>query len=172
MSRPVTRIGITRRLQALQAMGWTQSQIARAAGLCRASIQRLTNDEESRVNATTALAVVEVYQQLSWRTPPQRRPDQVRMVTLIRRGARQRGFIPPAAWDHIDDPDELPRGAKALRETSRPAPLDDALNLLRAGVRPEDVAARCGVSATSLARRLRRNGHHLWAAACERRPGR
>ena len=61
-----------------------------------------------------------------------------------------------AVSDNIDT-DEQPHGLRH-HGPRRPELLEDALILLRAGVNPEDVAARCGVSATSLARRLRRRG--------------
>ena len=167
----VTRHGVTRRLQALQAIGWSQSQIARATGLNPITIKKLIRDEDSSIHSATVARIVATYKRLADVHPPQRHADEIRMVTMIRRGAQERGYAPPAAWDDIDL-DEHPHGLRPVSETRRPELLDDALSLLRAGVRPEDVAARCGVSATSLARRLRRNGHHLWAAACERRPGR
>ena len=167
----VTRHGVTRRLQALQAIGWSKNQISRATGLNPVTIQKVLNDDESFIQSATVARIVATYKRLADVPPPQRHADQIRMVTLIRKGAQQRGYAPPAAWDDIDT-DELPHGLRPVSETRRPELLDDALILLRAGVNPEDVAARCGVSATSLARRLRRNGHHLWAAACERKPGR
>ena len=164
----VTRHGITRRLQALQAIGWSKNQISRATGLNPVTIRKVLNDDESFIQSATVARIVATYKRLADAHPPQRHADQIRMVTLIRKGAQERGYAPPASWDNIDT-DEQPHGLRP-HGPRRPELLEDVLILLRAGVNPEDVAARCGVSATSLARRLRRNGHHLWAAACERKP--
>ena len=167
----VTRHGVTRRLQALQAIGWSQAQIARATGLNPITVKKLIRDDDTTVHSATVARIVATYKRLAYVHPPQHHADEIRMVTMIRRGAQERGYAPPAAWDNIDL-DEQPHGLRPIPEQRRPELIDDALHLLRAGVSPEDVAARCGVSATSLARRLRRHGHHLWAAACERKPGR
>lgn len=163
----VTRHGVTRRLQALQAIGWSKNQIARATGLNPVTIQKVTNDDDSFIHSSTVARIVATYKKLSDVQPPQRNPDQIRQVTLLRHGAQQRGYAPPAAWDNIDI-DDQPHGLRPSRDIRRPELIEDALMLLRAGVNPDDVAARCGVSAASLARRLRRHGHHLWAASCER----
>lgn len=164
----VTRHGVTRRLQALQAIGWSQTQIARATGLNPITIKRIIRDDDTTIQSATVARIVATYKRLAYVHPPQHHADEIRMVTMIRRGAQERGYAPPAAWDNIDL-DERPHGLRS-DAVRRPELIDDALHLLRAGVSPEDVAARCGVSATSLARRLRRHGHHLWAAACERKP--
>lgn len=167
----VTRHGVTRRLQALRALGWSKNQLARITGLNPITIQRITNDDESPITSKTVATITAAYQRTAWTLPPQHNDDQRRMVAMIRRAASERGWAPPAAWDNIDT-DPAPNGVPSDRGCRRPVPIDDALRLLRAGVDPEQVADRIGVSTASLARRLRRHGHHLWAAACERKPGR
>ena len=88
-----------------------QACVARAAatsGLNPATIQRLMNDDESPIHSSTAAAIVANYKRLADVHPPQRHPDQMRMVTLVRSGATERGYAPPAAWDDIDQ-DAKPR---------------------------------------------------------------
>lgn len=163
-----TRIGLTRRLQALRALGWTTSEVARITGLYRATIRRVTNDERCTVTAPTARAIIWGYARASHRTPPATTERACAAVDQVRRHAIGRGWAPPMAWDDIDDPRETPTGIRRTG-SSEIAGVDEAILLLQLGVAPDEVARRLGVQRSSLGRRLRRAQEHKWAALVERK---
>lgn len=105
----VPSIGTVRRIQALQALGWTHAQIADAADLTveciRSPICRGTN-----VYRSTAEGVAEAYDALAMKVAP-----DSRNARWCRTFARRKGWPPPLAWDDIDDPNEVPRGLKVER---------------------------------------------------------
>lgn len=166
----VTRIGITRRLQALRALGWSTSQIATITGLYTATVTRITNDPHVRITEPTMRRVVAGYARTETRLPPARDARERQQVAALRNGAQERGWAPPHAWDNIDDPDEQPKGVRTS-STVFVVGVDEAVLLLQLGVHPSEVARRLGVKRESLARRLRRAKQHKWAAAVERKDG-
>lgn len=90
----------SRRIQALQRMGWPVSLIAEKAGLASPrslySLQR-----RKRMHLTTFSRLEEVYERLAMVPGPS---------DIARGVARARGFPPPLAWVDIDDPTETPTG--------------------------------------------------------------
>lgn len=163
----VTRVGITRRLQALRALGWSTMQIARLTGLYPDTVRRITNDPTAPIHPTTARRIVTAYGRAAHHVPPDSRTHQVQQ---LRRDAYGRGWAPPYAWDRIDDPQEAAKGVRDPDEHASIAAVDEALLLLRLGVLPEQAAQRLGVQQASLARRLRRAGETRWARVMERQP--
>ena len=99
---PWTTIGIQRRVQALYALGWTAAQIGRECGVRHDPILRLMQRDAEFVRHEYAAKVVEVYERLAMAPAP-----ESRAATRIRRLARERGYVPPLAWDDIDT-DEAP----------------------------------------------------------------
>ncbi|TFD27483.1 hypothetical protein [Cryobacterium cryoconiti] len=97
---PVDGLGTTRRLQALVAIGWSQSKLEVLLGTGTTSMGRtITSD---RVWASTARAVVDLYDEL-WNTPPAHTAprDRVSFQRALRY-ARERRWLPPMGWDDID----------------------------------------------------------------------
>ena len=106
--RRVDPTGTKRRIQALQALGWTQAHIASATGLCTAAtVTKILRDSSAWVFPSTAARVSQAYDVLSMRPGPSQ---------LTVKYAARRGWPPPLAWDDdtIDDP-----AAKPYRPTSR-----------------------------------------------------
>jgi hypothetical protein len=110
IGRPATvpKHGLVRRVHALQAIGWTQPQIAAAAGL---SIKTLRNPllRGSTAYRCTHEAVAEAFERLCMTLPPETTPQQRRDAAYARTVAARNGWAPPLAWDDIDDPDERPK---------------------------------------------------------------
>lgn len=163
-----TRFGITRRLQALRALGWTNSQIARLTGLYRATIRRIINDPHCMITPATARAITLTYERAAHHPPQPRTAQQEAAVDQVRRSALDRGWAPPMAWDDIDDPRETPTGIRRPG-VSATADVDEAILLLQLGTSPDEVTRRLGVQRASLGRRLRRAQEHKWAALVERK---
>ena len=93
--------GVTRRLQALAALGWGGPEIAAASGLPAATISGYQAGQRSQVTATTWHRVMAAWDQLA-----DRRGASARTI----KRARANRWAPPAAWDDIDNPASEPTG--------------------------------------------------------------
>lgn len=107
----VPTAGTGRRLRALQAIGWTQTDLAARLGVTHQRVSRLTNESYDAVHRTVAARVAGVYDDLSMTVPqdvpPGERPAGYQPVyDKQRRRVRALGWPPPLAWDDdtIDDP--------------------------------------------------------------------
>lgn len=112
--RKVDSTGTRRRLQALIYEGWSAVHIAEHAGLDRSTVFWVLR--RTKVQASTARAVRQVFEQLAHQSPPASNRWERSAVTRNRRNAIERGWVPALAWDDIDDPAEKPRGVR--REAS------------------------------------------------------
>lgn len=127
----VPAIGTKRRLRALQAIGWTLTEIANQIGTKRSRVEKWCSEERIYVYATTAARVDEVYERLSMGRPVGP------WATRTRNMAARKGYAPPLAWDNIDDPKERP----GVRPASAPVPKRE-----RTWDSPDHRAcSRCGV---------------------------
>jgi hypothetical protein len=113
----ISCIGTRRRVEALEAIGWTRANISRELGYTREYVGKtLRND---LIRQDTADAIAAVYDRLSMVVPvdpPNLRKGQTRAHETARRRAARLGFAPPLAWDDIDDPDERPSLGGRLRD--------------------------------------------------------
>jgi len=105
----ISSIGTTRRIQALVAVGWSQSKIAARLAIGRANFTALA---QGRTGVTTARAkaVADLYDQL-WNTAPPRAEwrDKIAYTRSIRYAALA-GWVVPMAWDEdtLDNPEATP----------------------------------------------------------------
>lgn len=113
--RLVDATGTKRRVQALMLMGWLAEEIATACGW--SSAQAVTNLlSREKVNRATDERVRFIYRKLwkSWLNGDLRHLVGEDVGTCRRRRsiaqAEAKGWVPGAAWDDIDDPNEVPRG--------------------------------------------------------------
>lgn len=95
--------GTRRRLQALVAAGWTQSELARRLDMEPANFAKTINSE--LVVAGTTRAARSLYDQL-WRLDPTEHGLPPHLVKQARRLAAAKQWAPVGAWDDdtIDDP--------------------------------------------------------------------
>jgi transcriptional regulator with XRE-family HTH domain/transposase-like protein len=99
----VNAAGTRRRIQALVAIGWSQSRIAEQLGMSRPNFSRALHGEN--VHAETARKVQALYDQL-WNRPQTGNDHRTRIsANRARNHARTNGWHPPLAWDDetIDD---------------------------------------------------------------------
>lgn len=158
--------GPRRRLQALRCLGWNNHQLADLTGLHVKTIRNVMRPSTLYVSRDTAVRVATIFNTHWDRTPRAYSAEDRRKRDRGVLYAREQGWAPAMAWDDIDTdvaPQGLPDGSVTV------IPVAEALDLLKAGVAPFEVAQRFGVKPESLARRLRRHGQHRWAAACERK---
>ncbi|MFG3476429.1 hypothetical protein ACGF3K_14355 [Streptomyces sp. NPDC047980] len=104
---PIDGTGTRRRLQALVAMGWPQSALARRLGMNRSNFGRTIVSE--LVAAGTARAAIALYDEL-WRLDPTAHGTADHRAAAARAYAADRGWPPVGAWDddQIDDPAGFP----------------------------------------------------------------
>lgn len=95
--------GTVRRLQALQALGWSTPQLGAHLGVAETNVSRVMR--EDRVYASTARGVAALYERLWAVRPPADTATQRAMIARITARAAARGWVPPLGWDDIDADD-------------------------------------------------------------------
>jgi len=155
----VSAAGTRRRLQALVAIGWPQSQLAARLGVQPGNLGSMLAREH--VRAGTARAVEILYDQL-WSHPPSETDHRSRIsASRARSYAQARGWPPPMAWDDdlIDDPAATPEPGwqRSARSSRRAAELaEDAEELRRQGYSRQLIAERLGVTHAALEKAISR----------------
>jgi len=96
----VNATGTRRRLQALVAIGWTQTALAAELGRSATNLQRSMTSKA--VTAHTARRVTKLYQRLWNIQPPHASSAQRAAIDAARARAARHGWQPPLAWDDID----------------------------------------------------------------------
>lgn len=102
----VDATGTRRRLQGLNAFGWSYNEIGSRLGQKGTNIG-FTALKRKFVYPETAQKVKALYEELSMIPPPDTGP-----VSTVRSRAYRKGWLPPFAWDDdtIDNPYTLPEG--------------------------------------------------------------
>lgn len=139
--------GTARRLQALVALGYTQTYLwDRLTGDAkRHNLHHLLMHARPTVNATTARKVAELYDELSMTPGPSER---------ARRKAAYYGWAPPLAWDEdeIDNPEAHPdRGIH-----TKPKFVERYTELRELGYSDFDILRKWQMQPRSLLRQLNR----------------
>lgn len=143
-------LGVARRLQALYAIGYTQSDLGKALGVTAPRVANLMHHRYDVVYRHTFIAVDAVFRELCMKVPedpePMRR-GQVRVHARARRDAQARGWAPPLAWDNIDDPHETPKWRSPSQQGGDHSAVQRRLNGDKSvGLTPEErveVVAAC-----------------------------
>ena len=154
----VDATGTRRRLQALVAIGWSQSRLAARMGMLPSNFTDVMGRE--RVTAATRRAVATLYDEL-WDSPPREDGHREKIsASRARNYARAHGWPPPLAWDDdaLDDPGAGPaEGWQRTRDNLRGARLAaEAAELRGLGVSFLLAADRLGVPAKTLERAIQR----------------
>ncbi|HOW94059.1 MAG TPA: hypothetical protein PLF91_06175 [Mycolicibacterium fallax] len=140
-------IGTTRRLQALVAFGYTQSDLCSRLGMSATNGTCLFSGTRGLVTATTARKIEALFDALQLIPGPSDR---------ARQRAARRGWAPPLAWDEdtIDNPDARPDRGQDLKGGF----LERYQELVDLGVGQIECARRMGITFRSLQRQLHRHG--------------
>lgn len=140
---------VQRRIQALHALGYDLNDLGHRLGITshtnmHALLQR------TRCTGAMYARVDALYQQLHMTPGPS---------TRARARARRLGWVPPLAWDDIDDPNETPAPIAELnRRKPRAEVVHDALELWNAGYSPLDIAQALQMQIRSIERTFHRHG--------------
>lgn len=159
--RPITMVGIRRRVQGLHSLGWTCADLARESGVSAETLEAHRNERPTALRLPTAEAVAEAYESMSVRLPEPATAHERSIATKARNRARLHGWPPPLAWDDIDNPDEQPKGLRDLRAgTGRPTIIDAHIEdfdfLVSTGTSEEAAAERLGFKLASFRDQRRR----------------
>lgn len=93
----VSAVGTVRRIQALAVLGHSLGAIGAELGVTQQAVTQLLSRDV--VTAATAAKVAELFTRLEFTDGGSARAKS---------WALKRGWLPPAAWDDIDNPDEKP----------------------------------------------------------------
>jgi len=104
---PLTSIGATRRIQALQRLGWSVERIAIEAGVHRDTI---LDGRQPRVFVArrVRVSIDGAYRRLHMVIPTGETKQHRAGITRARNHAERMGWLPPLAWTDIDDALEHP----------------------------------------------------------------
>lgn len=170
----VPRTGTTRRLQALAADGWTDTEIARRAYCEPSTISGLRRRQGIGVDIIhrhDAARIAAIYDELWWQTPP---PGQG--STYVTGQAERRGWAQSWQWEglNIDDPAVQPRavdddpddrveqlmaGTLRLQSNSQSPEITEAIRRLAAQHRSDaEIGALLGTSRDAIHKRRVRAG--------------
>lgn len=96
--------GTVRRVQALAALGWSPAEVSRQMGRHKSFLTHAINRYD-RIRPSTAAAVAKVYEALSMQRPMPTTKHERMAVTKTLRLAERNQWVPPLAWDDIDNDD-------------------------------------------------------------------
>ena len=163
----VDNTGTTRRLQALVALGWSQSKLGKRLGIMPANMTPLMQGRRS-VTVETANAVRALYEELSMTFPPEKDHRDKIAASRARKHAKTNGWLPPLAWDDgdLDDPAVRPVVAVDVARV-RNADLDEVAIYRR--MHGDRTVRLSRDESAELVRRWRASGRSL--ADCERLTG-
>lgn len=145
---PLTTIGAIRRVQALQRLGWPIGKIAEASGVHHDTILHARHGRVF-VARKSRIGIARGYEALSMTIPVGETKQHRAGISRARNAAERAGWLPPLAWDDIDDALENPVGWQ-YRSPDRAEAVRDFVDQ--------------GVNATEAARRLHtsREGLEVW----------
>lgn len=156
-------VGTCRRLQALVAIGWTESQLAERMGMDMGNFWGLLCGLRQRVTSGNAARAAQIFSTL-WD-----QPQTGHYADNARRIAARRGWHPPLAWDDIDaDPAPAIADVPARMSKEGDVFLEDVEFLLNSGESPEQVAIILGRKPGTIAKLAERHdrldlARHFWS---------
>lgn len=140
--RALPILGFRRRLEALQAIGWSIHAVAAEIGTTPGSIHRAAF-YGIWITSKRFREMSDVYERLAMHPPTDRLANRRRSI------AARKGYAPPLAWDDIDDPDERPN----LGDRQQAATLLENYNWLTThGESHEQACKQLGVTPNSIDR--------------------
>lgn len=159
----VRPLGARRRLQALAAIGWSATAVARRATelgypLTLSVAKRVRSTDKHNIKPFIDTAVRVVYDDLWDQAPPIGTQHERASKTRTLRIAAEHGWLPPMAWDDhgLDDPDYSPDPAAVRAAGVDSDKLSSLIELLDADCSLEEACARAGYSEDAAKRALHR----------------
>lgn len=155
LATTVDATGTKRRLQALAAAGWPQQYLSRRTGINQKHLSAIIH-RQSRVLASTAAKVANAHDELV-DLKPERNGVPRASAKTVRAMAAASCWAPAKYWalfpDAIDDPHFIPEYGRSKAELLA----EEATFLTKAGLPPEAIAPRLGISRSYVVELLRRS---------------
>lgn len=104
----VDSVGAVRRVQALVALGWSQSKICVRLGIQRSNFTDISQGRRTEITVAHDKAIRALYAEWSMQLPPQAEWRDKISASRARNFAKAAGWLPPLAWD--DDELDGPAG--------------------------------------------------------------
>lgn len=104
----VAATGTVRRIQALAWLGWGLTEQGRRIDMAVEQVWQLAHGRRTYVTVAVEQKFQGLFERLSATQGPSER---------VRRGAVRSGWLPPLAWDDIDDPLAIPNLGSLIAET-------------------------------------------------------
>ena len=150
----VPGLGASRRIRGLQALGHRPAVLAEALGVSERRISQFANLAEPVIMRETHDRIAALYARLSMVLPEPKDARDAHNIAMCRRRAQRRHWLPPLAWDDVDDPAEQP-----IDWQYRPGDRADQLrDLAEQGVGITEACRRLKVGRESLERFCQRRG--------------
>jgi hypothetical protein len=140
--------GTTRRLQAMNALGYGCYYLATRLDSDRKYVRRLMDGDKTQVHRTTSAAIKELYRDLvdkpaKWNPdyyPHMTAAEREARIALTARGAERHGYLLPGRWGDgaIDDPQAGPESDGRSGHGQRPNG-DAVRELIRMGSPADDI---------------------------------
>lgn len=137
--RMIDGTGTRRRIQALVALGWSHRLIAEHIGVTRQVVTQWAGRDV--LYRTSAARVASAYDDLCMKFPPQTTKHERITAQRMRTHAKKLGWLPPLAWDDIDN-DSAPNPGAWTSSNS----LDEYEHLRSLGESHEQILIRLGVT--------------------------
>lgn len=123
----LTPIGAQRRVRGLMWLGYSPVRIAEDAGLHSDTVKNLSRRLPAQLHKNVKVSIAGTFDRLSMKPAPTDERYQRASATRTRNHARAQGWLPPLAWDNIDDPNEQPM--HRARSTDDPAEMQDRIDM-------------------------------------------
>ncbi len=138
-----TRVGSSRRLQALVLAGFPPSWLASRVGIKPAKVVQIL-DGTHRGYATASTSIAKLYDEV-WDSDPVSQGVRPQDALMARGMAEKAGWCPALAWDDdtIDDPNATPEGVDE-GDFQMEARLANVEFLIDTGMDPTQALAQCG----------------------------
>jgi hypothetical protein len=152
----LTPVGAQRRVRALMWLGYSAAVIADDAGLHADTIKNLAKRLPRSLHKSVKAAIADTFDRLSMTPAPTEERYQRASATRTRNYARENGWLPPLAWDDIDDVNGRPTVGRERMNYRSEELLAEYNHLTGLGVSREQVAEQLGVSMRTIEKALER----------------
>ena len=126
--RKVSNRGAIRRIQALQAIGWSVPEIAKRCSINHRHLYSLAR--HPMIYTSTFEAIARAFDEMAMTLPLERTTGERISSARARNHAARNGWAPPLAWDDIDN-DPRPNGQRRTRADYDSHELVDEATVLR-----------------------------------------
>lgn len=144
--------GSQRRLQALNVLGFSIAELGDYLGIRPSTVWSHMTGRYTRITRATAARIDAVYRERCM-TPV--------WDNAARRNALRRGWVPPLAWNDIDNDDQpavVPIGRGRSRGSRDMLEIGEIRHLIYGGITVDDAAHRLGVTVGALEKHAYRHG--------------